>query len=125
MLGMVQHNILQALERARSRGRPARPGAVDGPRYPCRPPRGQICRPQLAGWPMRKDLQRLADEKLCECLSTLNLVIDERIQLSHEQMLELYLLHRAASASVAASGAPAGWPDLARSPVWPGDGPKR
>src|SRR6188474_1117795 len=27
--------------------------------------------------------------------------------------------------AVAASGAPAGWPDLARSPVWPGGGPKR
>lgn len=34
-----------------------------------------------------------------------------------------------ASASIAeaivASSAPAGWPDLARSPVWPGGGPKR
>jgi NAD(P)-dependent dehydrogenase (short-subunit alcohol dehydrogenase family) len=27
--------------------------------------------------------------------------------------------------AIAASGAPAGWPDLARSPVWPGGGPKR
>jgi NAD(P)-dependent dehydrogenase (short-subunit alcohol dehydrogenase family) len=27
--------------------------------------------------------------------------------------------------AVAASGAPAGWPDLAKSPVWPGGGPKR
>jgi len=27
--------------------------------------------------------------------------------------------------AVAASGAPAGWPDLARNPVWPGGGPKR
>jgi hypothetical protein len=27
--------------------------------------------------------------------------------------------------AMAASGAPAGWPDLARSPVWPGGGPKR
>ena len=26
---------------------------------------------------------------------------------------------------IAASGAPAGWPDLARNPVWPGGGPKR
>lgn len=27
--------------------------------------------------------------------------------------------------AIAASGAPAGWPDLAKSPVWPGGGPKR
>jgi NAD(P)-dependent dehydrogenase (short-subunit alcohol dehydrogenase family) len=27
--------------------------------------------------------------------------------------------------AIAASGAPAGWPDLARSPIWPGGGPKR
>jgi NAD(P)-dependent dehydrogenase (short-subunit alcohol dehydrogenase family) len=27
--------------------------------------------------------------------------------------------------AIAASGAPAGWPDLAGSPVWPGGGPKR
>ena len=27
--------------------------------------------------------------------------------------------------AIAASGAPAGWPDLARSPVWPGGGPRR
>ena len=27
--------------------------------------------------------------------------------------------------AIAASGAPAGWPDLARNPVWPGGGPKR
>ncbi|MBL6615208.1 MAG: SDR family oxidoreductase [Reyranella sp.] len=27
--------------------------------------------------------------------------------------------------AMAASGAPAGWPELARSPVWPGGGPKR
>jgi hypothetical protein len=27
--------------------------------------------------------------------------------------------------AIAASGAPAGWPDLAQSPVWPGGGPKR
>lgn len=30
-----------------------------------------------------------------------------------------------AADAIAASGAPAGWPDLARSPVWPGGGPKR
>ena len=30
-----------------------------------------------------------------------------------------------AAEAMAASGAPAGWPDLARSPVWPGGGPKR
>lgn len=27
--------------------------------------------------------------------------------------------------AIAASGAPAGWPDLAKNPVWPGGGPKR
>ena len=27
--------------------------------------------------------------------------------------------------TIAASGAPAGWPDLAKNPVWPGGGPKR
>ena len=27
--------------------------------------------------------------------------------------------------AIVASGAPAGWPDLAKSPVWPGGGPKR
>jgi NAD(P)-dependent dehydrogenase (short-subunit alcohol dehydrogenase family) len=27
--------------------------------------------------------------------------------------------------AIAVSGAPAGWPDLAKSPVWPGGGPKR
>jgi NAD(P)-dependent dehydrogenase (short-subunit alcohol dehydrogenase family) len=27
--------------------------------------------------------------------------------------------------AIAASGAPAGWPDLAGSPIWPGGGPKR
>ena len=29
------------------------------------------------------------------------------------------------AAALAASGAPAGWPDLARNPVWPGGGPER
>jgi hypothetical protein len=27
--------------------------------------------------------------------------------------------------AIAASGARAGWPDLAKNPVWPGGGPKR
>jgi len=30
-----------------------------------------------------------------------------------------------AAQAAAASGAPAGWPDLAKNPVWPGGGPKR
>jgi hypothetical protein len=29
------------------------------------------------------------------------------------------------SDAIAASGAPAGWPELGKSPVWPGGGPKR
>jgi NAD(P)-dependent dehydrogenase (short-subunit alcohol dehydrogenase family) len=29
------------------------------------------------------------------------------------------------AAAIAASGAPAGWPNLARNPVWPGGGPRR
>lgn len=32
---------------------------------------------------------------------------------------------RPVAEAIAASGAPAGWPDLARNPVWPGGGPKR
>ena len=31
----------------------------------------------------------------------------------------------AVAEAIAASGAPAGWPDLAKNPVWPGGGPKR